>query len=454
MTLLFKVDGGRATALSGVSLAEAGLSERAHLQEWVLANPAILGDDVLVVTSEYDQWTGGDGVRARDRLDILGLSAAGRLVVVELKRDAAPGDTHLQAITYAAMVSGFTLDTLADAHAAWLTRRGTPTDRDTARALLLEHIGGGEFDPELLRKPRIMLIAGAFPRQVTNTAVWLAQFDLIVELVEVAAWRSADGILAGFNRLWPTPGAEEFTLSPAARADAERVTQKEVQRSRAASAVRRLVDAGTLTDGTALRLAFSAATAAQRAQLEQWVQQEPARGRATWHNDPKGPLRWEGDGGFWLPTRLVLHILTQATGSAPGAVRGTTWWEDEAGHSLAELAEDVPGQSGRDWSDLHAYLDALPAGRWTTYGDLAQVVGTKAQPLGQHIARCPSCQYAWRVLNADGKVAPGFKWSDPARAETPQQVLESEGITFANGTADPAARLTLADLASLPRQAT
>ncbi|MDT3443583.1 MGMT family protein [Pseudofrankia sp. BMG5.37] len=455
MTLLFKVDGGKATALSSVSLAEAGLSERNHLQEWVLANPTILGEDVLVVTSEYDQWTGSDGIRARDRLDVLGLSTAGRLVVVELKRDAAPGDTHLQAITYAAMVSGFTLDTLTDAHAAWLTRRGTLTDRDAARALLLEHIGGGELDPELLRKPRIMLVAGAFPRQVTNTAVWLSQFDLLVELVEVSAWRSADdSILVGFNRLWPTPGAEEFTLSPTARADAERVSQKEVQRSRSASAVRRLIDAETLADGTVLRLALSAATAAQRPQLEQWVQQQPSRGRATWQNDPKGPLRWEHDGNSWLPTRLVLHILTQATGSAPDAVRGTIWWEDEAKHSLADLAEDVPGQSRRDWSDLHAYLDALPAGRWTTYGDLAQVVGTKAQPLGQHIASCLSCQNAWRVLTADGKVAPGFKWPDPARTDAPRQVLESEGMIFTNGVADPSARLTSTDLANLLRQAT
>ncbi|ADP80178.1 MGMT family protein [Pseudofrankia inefficax] len=453
MTLLFKVNGAKATALPAVSLAEAGLSERADLQEWVLANPAILGDDVMVVTSEYDQWTGSDGLRARDRLDILGLSTAGRLVVVELKRDAAPGDTHLQAINYAAMVSGFTLDTLADAHATWLTRRGNPTDRDSARALLLEHLGGGELDPELLRKPRIMLIAGAFPRQVTNTAVWLSQFDLIVELVEVAAWRSDDGFLAGFNRLWPTTGAEEFTLSPMARADAERVSQKEVQRSRAASAVRRLIDAETLADGTTLRLTLSAVPAAQRAKLDQWIQQEPSRGRAAWQNDPKGPLRWEADGGIWTPTRLVLHILAQATGSAPESVRGPIWWEVEAGHSLADLAEAVPGQSRRDWSDLHACLDALPAGRWTTYGDLAQVVATKAQPLGQHIATCPSCQNRWRVLDADGTVAADFKWPDPSRADTPQQVLESEGITFTNGTADPSVRLSLTDVANLLRRA-
>ncbi|WP_328949275.1 hypothetical protein OG778_14505 [Streptomyces sp. NBC_00184] len=50
---------------------------------------------------------------ARDRLDVLGLDATGRLVVVELKRGTADRDVHLQAITYAALVSRFDLGTLA-----------------------------------------------------------------------------------------------------------------------------------------------------------------------------------------------------------------------------------------------------------------------------------------------------------------------------------------------------
>lgn len=448
MTLMYRVEGAKAEALTTVSLAEAGLGERSHLQEWVLANPAVLGEDVLVVTSEYDQWTGSDGLRARDRLDILGLDRAGRLVVVELKRDAAPTDVHLQALTYAAMVSGFTLDTLADAHAAWLTRRGEPTGPDSAREALLDH--AGDLDPELLRRPRIMLIAGGFPRQVTNTAVWLYQYELVVELIEVAAWRCGDGIIAGFNRVWPTPAAEEFTLSPA-RSQTERVSDKARQRSRNASAVERLIDAGTLTEGTELRLTTQAAPSAQRAMIEAWVQEQPSRARATWHNDQQNPLRWAADGTTAQPTTLVRRILREVTGSAPDAIRGPLWWVDGEGRSLADLADAVPGQSRRDWSDLHAILDALPEGRWTTYGDLAQVIGTAAQPLGRHITSCASCQHPWRVLNANGKVADKFTWSDPTRTETPRQLLEAEGVRFTDGAADPAARLGPTDLAGILR---
>ncbi|MFY1678053.1 MULTISPECIES: hypothetical protein [unclassified Streptomyces] len=49
----------------------------------MIDNPWILGDSVPVITAEFDRWAGMDGVPARDRLDVLGLDATGRLVVVD-----------------------------------------------------------------------------------------------------------------------------------------------------------------------------------------------------------------------------------------------------------------------------------------------------------------------------------------------------------------------------------
>jgi hypothetical protein len=70
--LVFTVQGAKAIPATRIALAEAGLTERAHLQEWVLAHPEIMGDGILVVTSEFDAWRSAAQFE-RDRLDVLGL---------------------------------------------------------------------------------------------------------------------------------------------------------------------------------------------------------------------------------------------------------------------------------------------------------------------------------------------------------------------------------------------
>ncbi len=55
--LVFSVDGHLAQQAEPITLAEAGLRERVHLQEWVLAHPDILAPaapvagEVLVISS-------------------------------------------------------------------------------------------------------------------------------------------------------------------------------------------------------------------------------------------------------------------------------------------------------------------------------------------------------------------------------------------------------------------
>lgn len=446
MTSLFAVSGNTATPAEVQSLSALGLQERTHLQEWVLAHPEVLGDDLMVITSEYDRWAGADGTRARDRLDILGLDAAGRLVVAELKRTDSGGDVHLQAITYAALVSRFTLETLAEALQQYRTRRGHPTTSVEATELILEHIGG-EPDLDLLRRPRLVLVAGSFPRQVTHTAVWLSEMGVDIDLVQVTAWSVGDQVMVGFTKVYPTPEVEEFTLAPA-RAESAQVVKKAEERSRSAKAVQRLVASGALEDGAELRLKPSQGTNPEsRAAIQQWVAENPRRGRATWRNDPISPLIWAGDERPWGPTALARYILMESAG-VDASPRGPAWWVTDEGVDLPTLAGDV-STPRRDWSDLHQLLEAVPAGRWTTYGALAAVVGTAPQPLGQHVTRCDDCANAYRILGSGGRPAPNFVWGDPQRTDRVEDVLAAEGVTFANGVADPSQRLDAEALRAL-----
>lgn len=96
--LVFTVDQAKPTRAVQITLAEAGLKERSHLQEWVLADPHILGTDTMIVTSEFASWAGSDGAKDPDRLDVLGLLSDGRLMVAELKRGKAPQTVEMQAL--------------------------------------------------------------------------------------------------------------------------------------------------------------------------------------------------------------------------------------------------------------------------------------------------------------------------------------------------------------------
>ena len=100
------------------------------------------------------------------------------------------------------------------------------------------------------------------------------------------------------------------------------------------------------------------------------------------------------------------------------------------------------------WEGAIRALAEIPAGGWTTYGDVAALIGTHPIAVGSRLANYPMPN-AHRVLQADGKISPNFRWVD-GRTESPRTVLESEGVTFDDhDCADPQQHLNTEDLAEL-----
>ncbi len=82
-----------------------------------------------------------------------------------------------------------------------------------------------------------------------------------------------------------------------------------------------------------------------------------------------------------------------------------------------------------------AAIAAIPAGRWTTYGDLAQLGGTAPVPVGQHVANTLGLPNAYRVLGANGAPRPNFHWNDPDDDRDIVDVLMAEGIILSDSGA-------------------
>jgi alkylated DNA nucleotide flippase Atl1 len=121
--------------------------------------------------------------------------------------------------------------------------------------------------------------------------------------------------------------------------------------------------------------------------------------------------------------------------------------------AVALWSPPIPGivspHAGFDWARVDDAVEALPAGSWTSYGDLAVFIGTAAQPTANHVARNASLRYAYRVLNGDGSVSPNFQWHDDHDKRDPIDVLTGEGVDFDDGRASQTKRLGPAALGAL-----
>ncbi|MCA2227747.1 DUF262 domain-containing protein [Nonomuraea aurantiaca] len=90
---------------------------------------------------------------------------------------------------------------------------------------------------------------------------------------------------------------------------------------------------------------------------------------------------------------------------------------------------DRGSAASRDWTLLHNALAALPPATWTSYSDLAELIGSHAVPVGVHLATVQVLN-AHRVLTKSGQVSEGFRWSDPDDERDIRDVLRAEGITL------------------------
>jgi hypothetical protein len=217
--VVFAVAGSTAEPAERISMEEAGLREREHLQEWVIAHPEIIGPGVMIVTFEFDHWSSASGSQ-KDRLDVLGLGEDGRIVVAELKRGQAPDTVDMQALKYAAMASRFTPRLLAEYHAKFSKREAQgdppaePLTEAEAYSKLETHSEVGLLADQLIN-PCVVLLAESYPPSVTATAVWLNERGVDLTLMRYQAYRTGgDHIVLTVSQLYPVREVADFEVAP------------------------------------------------------------------------------------------------------------------------------------------------------------------------------------------------------------------------------------------------
>jgi alkylated DNA nucleotide flippase Atl1 len=90
-----------------------------------------------------------------------------------------------------------------------------------------------------------------------------------------------------------------------------------------------------------------------------------------------------------------------------------------------------------DLAAAASFLESVPAGRWTSYGDVAVAAGRASNAAQGVVSWIGSnghrLAHVYRVLNADGEInaawtpaGPGL----PSSADEVAQLLEREGVRF------------------------
>lgn len=334
--LVFTVENSKAVPAIRISMASQGLKEVTHLQEWVVAHPTMLGTDAKIITTEFARWQSGTNVAVADRLDVLALDKAGRLIVAELKRDKAPDTITMQAINYAAMVRRFSLDILAEVHAHYL---GHGTTVDEARQQLVDW--ADDLSDDTLSPPRIVLLASEFGPTVTNAALFLYESGIDLQLRRYQLYEiSSKEVVLTVSQLLPVPDAEQFMVKP--RSSAATENEARIRRERRSTLVARLVAGKAIADKCKLRIVVPQGMQEDRDAIENYLHSSEDRRFVEWRLNEHQPVYWPQEKRAFDLNGLVKLIVTLATGAPPrSTISAANWFRDDRDRTLTQIANSL-----------------------------------------------------------------------------------------------------------------
>jgi len=208
--------------LTATQLAAENILERQDLQRLLRDQIQILDPDLMVISEEFNQWA--DSSR---RIDLLCIDKEANLVVIELKRSDGGGHMELQAIRYAAMISGLTFGQLVETHRTYLQNNfQAPQDAEQNILSFLEweHADDEVFASEV----RIVLASADFSKELTTSILWLNDQGLDIRCVRMKPYRDGEGSLfIDVQQLIPLPEAADYRTQIKAKEQAGRAERAE-----------------------------------------------------------------------------------------------------------------------------------------------------------------------------------------------------------------------------------
>lgn len=197
--MLYRVAGQELEEVKQTTAADEALYE-SDVEDWVSKAPAVLGEPLLIIGRQVQLDEG------KDRIDLLAVDKAGRLVIIELKRDLVGGSADLQALRYAALVGGWTYEDIRrQAEGHWRTVGVSETFAQRLDKFCDEGY-------ELNQDQRVILAGRDIRPRLGTMAQWLRAHRIDVSVVSISLFRDTDRIYLQPQVVIPVPTDERLTV--------------------------------------------------------------------------------------------------------------------------------------------------------------------------------------------------------------------------------------------------
>lgn len=195
---IWKVTAQGPARISESRLQAYDLLER-ELEDWILADPSLLGEPLLIIGQQVII------PDVKDRLDLLALDPQGNAVVVELKRGELKDPVDMQALRYASYISKWTYEDFerqASAHLAG--DRASDFNFNQRYEQFCAEAGVDEV-PDLNIDQRVILVGSEIRDRLGSVALWLREHSVDIKVIEIESYREGEAILLRPNTIIPFP---------------------------------------------------------------------------------------------------------------------------------------------------------------------------------------------------------------------------------------------------------
>ena len=204
------------------SFEDLDLKERKDIQEWICAEPRILGEELLIIAKEFAGFEG-----TKERLDLLALDKEGNLVVIENKRDDSGKEVTWQSIKYASYCSTLKKENVIQIYKDYIAKNKLDIDAEKSIASFFDDVDV----PYPTDIQRIILVAHTFRKEVLSAAQWLFDKNIDIKCVTIIPYNNNGEILLDHNIILPQEENKDYLLKIAEQKAEYQKQKKEVIKS-------------------------------------------------------------------------------------------------------------------------------------------------------------------------------------------------------------------------------